>query len=164
MSVINVKVKNIRPKYKNLEEWMKEPNNVYIGRGGVVFIDGKRFPKENSKFANPYKIGQDGTREEVIDKYKKYIENKIFTEKTFKNDLLELKNKILGCWCKPDFCHGDILLELIDKYSKHPIHLIFEDKCCICKNDCNELSGWKCNICDKVFCDEHNDENYTCDC
>lgn len=44
MSVVNCKVKHIRPKYNNLEEWIKDENNVYIGRKGVVFIDEKRFP------------------------------------------------------------------------------------------------------------------------
>jgi hypothetical protein len=44
MAVVNVKVEYIRPKHKNLSEWMKDENNVYIGRKGVVFIDGKRFP------------------------------------------------------------------------------------------------------------------------
>lgn len=33
MSVVNVKVGNIRPKYSNLREWMEDPTNVYIGRG-----------------------------------------------------------------------------------------------------------------------------------
>ena len=27
----------------------------------------------------------------------------------------ELKGKILGCWCKPLPCHGDVLAELADK-------------------------------------------------
>ena len=27
-------------------------------------------------------------------------------------DLGELKGKILGCWCRPNKCHGDILVEL----------------------------------------------------
>ena len=31
------------------------------------------------------------------------------------NDLHELKDKVLGCWCKPLSCHGDILVELIKK-------------------------------------------------
>jgi hypothetical protein len=44
MSVVNCKVKYIRPEYNNLKEWMNNPNNVYIGREGVVFIDKKRFP------------------------------------------------------------------------------------------------------------------------
>jgi hypothetical protein len=31
------------------------------------------------------------------------------------NQVSELKGKILGCWCKPKPCHGDILVELADK-------------------------------------------------
>jgi hypothetical protein len=34
------------------------------------------------------------------------------------NKLLKLKGKKLGCWCKPDKCHGDILLKLIAEYEK----------------------------------------------
>ena len=26
----------------------------------------------------------------------------------------ELEGKVLGCWCKPQDCHGDVLVELID--------------------------------------------------
>ena len=25
----------------------------------------------------------------------------------------ELKDKVLGCWCHPELCHGDVLVELI---------------------------------------------------
>lgn len=117
MSVQNVKVKNLRPDHQNLEEWMKDTNNIYIGRAGVVFINGIRFPKESSIFANPYKIGKDGTRDEVITKYKNYIEDKIKNNNNFLKELLSLKNKNLGCWCKPEPCHGDILIELIKKYT-----------------------------------------------
>lgn len=35
-------------------------------------------------------------------------------EKITKDDLLKLNGKTLGCWCKPDACHGDILIELIN--------------------------------------------------
>ena len=78
MSVVNCKVKNIRPTFDNLAEWMSDENNAYIGRKGVVFINKKRFPQDSSNFCNPYKIGKDGTREEVITKYKKiyYKKNK----------------------------------------------------------------------------------------
>jgi hypothetical protein len=115
MSVVNVKVANIRPKYSNLKEWMNDSDNIYIGRGGVVFIDGKRFPPSASEFANPYKIGKDGIREEVIEKYKVMIENKIKSNYEFANKIKNLKGKNLGCWCKPESCHGDILLEIANK-------------------------------------------------
>ena len=44
-------------------------------------------------------------------KYRKYI----LSNKKLMNDLKELEGKILGCWCKPLACHGDVLLELIEK-------------------------------------------------
>ena len=30
-------------------------------------------------------------------------------------DLDELKEKVLGCWCSPKNCHGDVLCELVNK-------------------------------------------------
>lgn len=116
MSVVNCKVCNIRPEYDNLREWMEDKNNVYIGRKGIVFIDGKRYPEKSSIFCNPYKISKDVSREEVIEKYKSYIMEKIENDKTFLKKLKRLKGKNLGCWCAPKKCHGDILLDLINSY------------------------------------------------
>jgi hypothetical protein len=45
MSVVNVKVKHIRPEYANLKEWTSDLNNVYIGRRGIVFVNKERYPK-----------------------------------------------------------------------------------------------------------------------
>ena len=115
MSVVNCKVQYIRPNYNNLKEWMNDSNNVYIGRRGVLIIDKQRFPQTSSNFANPYKIGKDGTREEVLTKYKEYITKKLENNNTLLNELLSLKGKTLGCWCCPELCHGNILLDLIDK-------------------------------------------------
>jgi len=77
----------------------KEKYDVYIGRP--------------SKWGNPFSIGKDGSREEVIKKYEEWITNG--EGKYLLNDLHELKGKILGCWCSPKPCHGDILLKLINK-------------------------------------------------
>jgi hypothetical protein len=72
----------------------KERFDVYIGRP--------------SKWGNPYVIGKDGSREDVIKKYEQMIRaNPMLME-----DLHELKGKILGCWCSPAACHGDVLLKL----------------------------------------------------
>ena len=65
--VVNCKVAYIRPKFNNLKEWMECPDNIYIGRGGVVFINGVRFPPKASPFCNPFKTG---SLEERIEKYK----------------------------------------------------------------------------------------------
>lgn len=112
MSVINVKVVHIRPKYQNLKEWIQDPNNVYIGRGRVIFIDNARYPAQDSIWCNPFKIGTNGNREEVLNKYNAYIRRKITSESL---NLDTLRGKQLGCWCKPEPCHGDILLELLNE-------------------------------------------------
>ncbi len=115
--VVCVKVKNIRPQFKNLEEWMENPNNIYIARKGIVFIDNERFPKEDSIWANPFKIDVNTSRNEAIDKYKTYITKKLNDGEISHQELLNLKGKQLGCWCKDkenNQCHGDILVELIN--------------------------------------------------
>jgi hypothetical protein len=118
MSIVNCKVKYLRPKYENVKKWCEDENNVYIGRGGVVFIEKERYPKKSSIFANPFKIGKDGNREEVIEKYKIYMKENIEKNKDLQNELLLLKGKNLGCWCHPQLCHGNILLDMIDELLK----------------------------------------------
>ena len=124
---VNVKVKFIRPTYGDLREWMEDPNNVYIGRSGVILLPdhetGKksRFPKKNSIWANPFKISSKATRETVIKQYREYISHKIASDPKMKLELEKLKGKTLGCWCAPEPCHGDILLELLEKVKNHKI-------------------------------------------
>ena len=109
-SVTNVSVKHIRPAYANLAEWCADPKNVYIGRAGVVFIEGKRYPSAPSPLANPFKIGRDGTREDVLEKFEAFTRRRLEVSPQL---LRELEGKTLGCWCKPDACHGDILVKIM---------------------------------------------------
>ena len=74
-----------------------QDHDIYIGRG--------------SKWGNPFKIGKDGNRKEVIDKYEEYIRKRPELLK----DLNELKNKKLGCYCFPLPCHGEVLIKLIEE-------------------------------------------------
>ncbi|MEW6663042.1 MAG: DUF4326 domain-containing protein [Bacillota bacterium] len=74
------------------------PNNaVYIGRP--------------SKWGNPFIIGRDGTREEVINKYESWI----LKQPELMTSLHELRGKTLVCFCKPKPCHGDVLIKLIEE-------------------------------------------------
>lgn len=118
MSVDNVKVVYIRPEYENLKEWMANKNNIYIGRGRIVYINKQRYPEKDSIFANPFKINDNQTREKALELYEQYIRDKITNNPYFKTELLNLKGKNLGCWCKPEPCHGDILLRLINEFDK----------------------------------------------
>jgi hypothetical protein len=115
MSVVNCKVKYIRPEYQDLSKWLEGKNNVYIGRRGVVFVKGSRFPKQASPFANPFRVGKQGDRKTVIAKYEAWLTEKLEGDEDLQAELLSLDGKTLGCWCHPEACHGDVLLKLIKK-------------------------------------------------
>ena len=115
--VVNCKVKYIRPQYNNLKEWMDDPQNVYVGRAGVVFIDGQRFPKNASPFANPFKITASLTRDQAVEQYKTHIQDKVNKSQELKELLLSYKGKNLGCWCHPEPCHANILVEIMEELS-----------------------------------------------
>ena len=74
----------------------KEHCDVYIGRGSI--------------WGNPFVIGRDGNRKEVIEKYRTWILSNEF----LLNNLNELKGKKIGCFCKPLACHGDVLVGLLE--------------------------------------------------
>lgn len=62
-------------------------------------------------FGNPFRIGRDGGRREVIDKYERWIfqpEQKNLRKRM----ILELRGKDLICWCAPQECHADIILKI----------------------------------------------------
>lgn len=66
---------------------------VYIGRP--------------SKWGNPFKLGKDGTREQVIELYKQHLKDSGLV-----HCVSILEGKDLVCWCAPLACHGDVLLRL----------------------------------------------------
>ena len=77
-----------------------ERYDVYIGRG--------------SKWGNRFVIGRDGSRDDVISKYREWI----LKNHEVLSCLCELKDKVLGCYCKPLACHGDVLVELVEQTVK----------------------------------------------
>lgn len=78
--------------------------DVYIGR-----VNHWRGLKA-SPYANPFRIGLDGTRDEVIEKYRDWL---LAQPDLVKRARRELTGKRLACWCRPERCHGDVLVEVI---------------------------------------------------
>ena len=75
--------------------------DIYIGRGTL--------------WGNPYQMGKEGTRDEVIAKFaydfdKRYLK---LPEK-FDENIEKLRGKTLGCHCKPAACHGDVIANLLN--------------------------------------------------
>lgn len=83
----------VHNKYKNTAP----PSAVYIGRP--------------TKWGNPFVIGKDGTREDVIRKYEDWV----VTQPHLMQALHELRGKDLVCFCAPQGCHGDVLLRLANE-------------------------------------------------
>ena len=72
-----------------------------------------------SPLGNPFIIGRDGGREEVIRKYRNFLNTAIHDEriKAELEKLEELNKKgdvFLICWCAPSKCHGDIIKEIFE--------------------------------------------------
>lgn len=68
---------------------------IYIGRG--------------SKWGNPFKIGIDGNRDQVIFLYEEWLK----TQDELISSIDELRDKDLVCFCKPKKCHGDVLIKIL---------------------------------------------------
>lgn len=64
-----------------------------------------------SKWGNPFFVGRDGTRSEVIAKYRVWI----LKQPHLMAALSELRGKVLGCHCAPKRCHGEVLVELSNR-------------------------------------------------
>jgi hypothetical protein len=70
----------------------RAPFDVYIGRPGP--------------WGNPFRIGADGDRQTVIEKYRAWL---LARPELVERARRELAGKVLGCWCAPLTCHGDVL-------------------------------------------------------
>ena len=96
----------------NSPEWaqaVKDGTAVYIGRA----VPRKGF--KASKWANPFKIDAHSDRPaqaryDAILAYNDWLKG----QAELVAALPELREKTLGCWCKPERCHGDLLKRLAD--------------------------------------------------
>lgn len=71
---------------------------VHVGRG--------------TKWGNPFHIGRDGTRQEVVAQYARWI----LRQPHLMTALHELTGKDLVCFCAPRTCHAYVLLVLANPW------------------------------------------------
>lgn len=79
-----------------------ERAEVYIGRG--------------SEWGNPFRIGAqpEWDRETVIAMYRTHIMDRLVSEPDLLARFETLRGKVLGCYCRPLACHGDVLVSLLE--------------------------------------------------
>ena len=93
----------------------KESYDVYIGRG------------RGSSWGNPYSH-KDGTlakfktetRAEAVSLFEEYLLSNV----ALMSRLADLEGKVLGCWCKPQACHGDIIAKHVNRLFPAPSDFI----------------------------------------
>lgn len=96
-TIVNVRTSNLGTK----SHWVN-PNTVYVYCG------------RPSRLGNPYVVGRDGNRDEVI--------RKCWNDQRWLRSVQEFldwlrttnaENVILGCWCAPKRCHTEYIARLV---------------------------------------------------
>ncbi|MCX5214429.1 DUF4326 domain-containing protein [Kitasatospora sp. NBC_00240] len=96
-TVVNLKGHRDDPDYADV---------VYVGRAmhrGGWHLAG-------SPFSSPFRPGRDGTRAEVVARYRAWL----LEQPELLAKVPELRGHRLGCWCVPELCHAQVLAELAD--------------------------------------------------
>lgn len=82
----------------------KEPYDIYIGRGGKGY---------DGYFGNLFSVEQFG-REKCLIMFKEYFYKRLGNDPVFKQKIHALKDKVLGCFCVPQPCHGHIIADYLN--------------------------------------------------
>lgn len=100
-----------------------EEYDEYIGQGRIVrthMLAGSMQPGDDGWLGNPHPKGwcdiceEYHTLEESIREFRSDFYEKIDDDGAFRDQLLTLRGKRLGCYCKPEMCHGDVIKEWLD--------------------------------------------------
>jgi hypothetical protein len=81
----------------------KQPYDVYIGRRNP------RIKDSDFLWGNPFKIDETCGRLDAVRKYKDWL---LCQPGLVAKAKRELRGKVLGCWCAPLACHGDVLVQV----------------------------------------------------
>lgn len=87
-------------------------DGLYIGR------ENARYNMKKSILHNPFAIGPDGNRDEVIQLFKEYLWECIKRKNVVYDALMKLAkvehDLNLVCYCKPHACHGDVIIKAVE--------------------------------------------------
>jgi len=117
--VVNVKKESlIKNGYDDFSDWISHTDHVYIGRDMSFYVSGAH----GSIWQNPFPVivpgkkYKDKKQRYTLDKSLELYEKYVISNPDLMDRLHELNDKIIGCWCYPSRCHGDILSKLVKEY------------------------------------------------
>jgi hypothetical protein len=104
----------LMPRQTTVVNLRHEAYDVYIGRAGHG---------QSGYFGNPFRVGDVCARcgqlhtigAATIDCFRGYFLERVERDEAFRKKVLGLKGKRLGCFCKPSPCHGDVIVEWLDR-------------------------------------------------
>ena len=70
---------------------------------GVVRAD------RSTRWGNPFRISKRASREDVIERYRRWLWQRIREGEVSLEELAGLHGKTLACWCHPKPCHCNVL-------------------------------------------------------
>lgn len=115
------------PKVWNKRDPNTPKDAIYVGRP--------------TKWGNPFEMGKNGTRLEVVEKYANHLIELNKTKALYVEIQEALRGKDLVCWCAPKFCHADILL-VIANYEAPEVLTVTDDlHCPKCNQDLSEFAA-----------------------
>jgi hypothetical protein len=87
--------------------------DVYVGRPSVL--------------GNSFRIGRDGDRDQVIERYRRWLWQAIKARNApVISALITLDpDAVLVCWCAPEPCHADVIIRAYDWLMQQPVQTGF---------------------------------------
>jgi len=83
----------------------KESYDQYIGRAGKG---------QDGYYGNPFRLQPGESRGSTIGRFQKYFYARLKADTEFRKKVHQLKGMTLGCFCKPNDCHGDVYVEYLE--------------------------------------------------
>jgi hypothetical protein len=97
-----------------MKPWSIQVKNKKTYDGEGVYVG------RPTSLGNPFKIGPDGSRNEVIEKYRHWLSEGLSGDnpamRMFANlfdEVSETGKLTLICWCAPEGCHADVIKEFL---------------------------------------------------
>lgn len=114
---------------------MQVLNFYHIGKvipDGAIYVEraNAQYNLAHSKFANPFPVTKNCSRQESIDKYRFWLYEQLKIGNITKQDILSLEGKNLVCYCSPLPCHSNVLINAFNYIRDNPDFLKKEVKSC----------------------------------
>jgi hypothetical protein len=130
-TIVNIKKKQLNARgIKDFEQWVQNPQCLYIGRNMSFYVPGTLA----SIWRNIFEVKKYG-----LDQCLVLYEAHVRQTPELWDQLETLKGKELGCWCKPNKCHGDVLIKLLEEKEKGKSIVVAEEKIKIPLKPCMKI-------------------------